>query len=287
LTRFCIDEFMIALGLSAQGRARRVLDPILRVPTARFARVAAAFEARLEHSGMVPSMRWLLAQYVESVDVCGAECVPANGPLLVASNHPGAYDGVAIIANLGRDDFKIVITDVPLTRALAVTSKHLIYVAPNSQGRMSAVRSMMRHLRAGGALLIFPSGLVDPDPDLQPGSEQALETWSPSLDLILRRVPETRLVVSIVSGVLAESCLRSPLTRLIRDAWKKRKLAEFLQISQQLVFAKEFGLNVRVSFGEPVMAAALSDGGASQSLLPAIVENARAVLAAHASVGAE
>jgi hypothetical protein len=282
LTRFVVDEFMIALGLSPQGLARRALDPLLRVPAGRFARLAGGLEDHLVTSGLVTAMSWLLSQLVESVEVRGAEHVPVEGPLLVASNHPGAYDGVAIMASLGRDDVKVVISDVPLTRALPAVAQHLIYVTPGTSGRMAAVRSMIRHLRAGGALLIFPSGLVDPDPDLQPGSEQALETWSPSLELLLHRVPEASLVVSIVSGVLARSSMHSPFTRLAREAWKKRKLAEFLQVSQQLVFSKGFDLDVRLSFGEPVTAADLGNEGASQQLLPTIVENARAVLRAHA-----
>ena len=96
---------------------------------------------------------------------------------------------------------------------------------------------------------------MDPDPDLLPGAEQAQKSWSPSLELALRRVPETQLVVSIVSGVLARSCLQNPLTRLAGEDWRRRKLAEFLQVGQQVAFSRKFGLNVRVSFGAPVTAA--------------------------------
>jgi hypothetical protein len=128
-------------------------------------------------------------------------------------------------------------------------------------------------------VLIFPSGLVDPDPDLEPGSAQTLATWSPSLDLILRQVPATRLVVAIVSGVLAKSYLRDPLTQLSRTAWEKRKLAEFLQVSQQLAYSKKLSLNLRVSFGRPITPA--NSSNPTQNSLPIIIEMARAVLATH------
>lgn len=281
LEKLVADELAVALGLSAHGWARRVLNPILRIPASRLALLAAAFEERLERYGLVASMRWLLSQYVETVEVRGAEQIPAHGPLLVAANHPGAYDALAIMANLGRDDVRIVISDVPVTRALTVASQLMIYVAPGTHGRMAATRTMLRCLRQGCALLVFPSGIVDPDPDLLPGAEKALESWSPSLDLLLRRVPETLFVASIVSGVLAPSCLRNPLTRLARVEWRRRKLAEFLQVSQQVAFSRKFGLNVRVSFGAPVTAATLTGGDTLRRLLPAITENAKALLSAH------
>jgi hypothetical protein len=281
LRQFLSDEFMIALGLPAQGWARKVLGPILDIPTGRVAQVAADFEQLLANSGLGEATRWLLSLFVDSVEVRGDEHIPSEGPVLVASNHPGAYDAVAIMANLPRDDAKLVISDVPATRALPQASQRMIYVSGEAHARMASLRSMIRELRKGAALVIFPTGLVDPDPDVQPGSEQALRDWSSSLEVVLRRVPETRLVVSITSGVLARSCLRHPLTRLVGTPSKKRKLAEFLQISQQLAFSRKFDINVRLSFGEPVTLRDLTAGMAFERLMPAIIEHAQSVLSAH------
>ena len=281
MQRFITDELMITLGQSPRGWTRPLVDLIMRVPTGRFARMAAEFDDRVAGAGLVSAARWFLSHYIDSVDVSGAHSLPAEGPLLIAANHPGAYDGVAIVANACRDDMQIVISGVPFTRALPSTARHLIYVALDGHDSLAAVRSMIRHLRAGGALLIFPSGLVDPDPDVEPGSEQVLETWSPSLDFLLRQVPETRVAATVVSGVLAKECLHHPLTRLPKPAWEKRKAAEFLQLSQQLAFARKFALRPRISFGEPVTASDLRNGDQQQSLLPALIARERAILAAH------
>ena len=279
--RFVTDEFAIALGLSPQGWARRLLDPILRVPGGRFARLATELETRVVNTGLSSAMRWLQAQYITAVDVQGAEHLPVTGPLLVAANHPGGYDGLVLLANLGRDDAKIVISDVPLTRVLPALAQHMIFVSPGSHGRMSAARATIRHLQSGGAILVFPSGIVDPDPELQPGAAEALADWSPSLDLFLRRVPETQLVVSIVSGVLSESVLNNPLTRLVHPAWQRRKLATFLQISQQLVLDRDLKVSMRLTFGQPATAATLRDADPLGDLWPAIIEHARGTLAQH------
>jgi hypothetical protein len=51
--------------------------------------------------------------------------------LLVAANHPGAADGLVIAAALRRDDLKVVISDVPFTRAVPYGRKYLIYTPSN------------------------------------------------------------------------------------------------------------------------------------------------------------
>ena len=278
LERLLVDEALIALGFPPHGWARRILGPIVKVPVGRFGRLAAEFDARVADSGIASGSHWLWSQHIASVDAQGADRIPATGPVLIASNHPGAYDVVIILSSLPRDDVKVVVSGVPFAHALTATSKYFIPVTDDTRDRMTAVRAMIRQLQAGGALLIFPSGYVDPDPALQPGAEEALEKWSPSLDLLLRSAPETRVVSIIVSGVLARECLNNPLTRLTKADWEKRKLAEFLQLSQTMAFGRRFALRPHVIFGEAIPSADLYQGGVSESALPAIISNAQSVL---------
>ena len=123
----------------------------------------------------------------------------------------------------------------------------MIFVSPDPHARMGVIRAMIRHLETGGALMTFGSGLVDPYPDLLPGAAEALETWYNSLAIVLRRDPETRLVLSIGSSVVAPNSMRSLLTRLKQDGWERRKLAEFLQIGSQLMFSKKATVTPRCS----------------------------------------
>ena len=140
---------------------------------------------------------------------------------------------------------------------------------------------MIRQVQEGGAVLIFPSGLVDPDPAFLSGAYQELGVWSPSLELVMQKVPEVKVLVTIVSGVLAPACLRNPLTRLPKEKWQQQKLAEFLQVMQQLVFARNFGLTPKVSFAPPFTAAELMANGDSSDILQAIIDQARQLLAIH------
>lgn len=277
LRQFFTDELMLAMGLPPQAWSRRVVDPLARWPTNRLAQLAVEFEYRLTKSGLAEAAHWMLFRFIETVNVCGVEHIPTEGPLLIAANHPAVYEALAIAANLERDDLQIVISGEPFTHTLPATARHTICVDSDSPGL--AIRTMTRQLQTGGAILIFPSGLVDPDPNIEPGSAQVIKTWSSSLELLLRRIPKTRLIVAIVSGVLTPSTRYNPLTRLIKAPWNKRKAALILQLIQQLAFGKNFGLNLQVTFGKPVTAAELDNS--ESNLMPEIIKYGQAVLNIH------
>ena len=283
LRRTITDEIVAAFGFSKLGWMRRLLAPVFWPPAHLFARLCARIDEIISEYGLPAGARQLLPRFVEGVRISGKDQIPQEGPLLIASNHPGAYDALAILSNLERKDVKIIVSDVPFLHSLPAASRQMIFTPAGAHSRMTAVREMIRHMQAGGAALIFPSGLVDPDPDISPFSGVNLETWSPSLDLVVRKVPETRLLVSIVSGVLAPACLRSPLTRLIDEPWRKQKLAEFLQVIQQLTLGRTFNLRPRITFGEPLTASELISRGSGEDLHLAILANARQVLDAHLS----
>src|SRR5512139_2093574 len=214
LTRFIIDEIIIALKQPPQGIVRQILGPLLKLPARRFATLMAEVDRRVAQNGIVAAGQWLLTQIVTGIDARGTDNVPRTGPVLIASNHPGAYDIVALIAATGRDDIRIIASGVPFTRSLIATSRHLIYVNPDNLGapdRMVAIRAGIRHLRDGGALLIYPSGIVDPDPDIAPGLAASIDSWSGSLDIFLRHAPQTCVVPAIVSSVLSRRYLNNPL----------------------------------------------------------------------------
>lgn len=275
------DVVIQSMGLSSSGWAGKLLAPLIWPAARRFAELFAAFDGDVTELGISEAARRLLPHFVQGCRQLGAESVPAMGPLLVASNHPGATDGIAIAASLPRDDLKIVISDVPFTRALPCARDHLIYAPRQPGDRTHTIREMIRHLQGGGAVLIFPSGHLDPDPAFLLGAAEGLAEWSRSVALVLRRVPQTRLLATIVGGVLVPGFLSHPLTRIGPKGWERQRLAEVLQIMQQLLFKVRYALTPRVTFGKPVTAAALRDWNTSGDLVPAIVDHARQVLALH------
>lgn len=230
---------------------RKILEPLVWTSVNRFARICARFDETVANAGFREAMRELLADLVRDISHQGQEHIPPDGPLLIVSNHPGAYDSLAIAASLPRDDLQVVATGYPLLRRLPNASRHLIFTDPQADPNVSVARTSIRHLLSGGALLIFPSGRVEPDPAAVPGALEALSAWSPSVELFLRRVPQTKVLVTIVSGVLSPFFLRNPLIRLWKGIRDPLVIAEVTQVITQMLFSKWVRLKPSISFGLP------------------------------------
>jgi hypothetical protein len=277
------DDLMRLLGLPKKGLPRILLNPFLWFPANTFSRLADTFDRTVEQLGLCEACQWALSKFALGADIKGEEYIPRDGPLLIAANHPGTVDGLAIASYIPRPDLKIVVTGIPFVQKLKSTAKHLIYTTFDPHERMTTIRSIIRQLEAGGALLIFPTGTVDPDPDIMPGAYEALEEWSPSLELIIRKVPQTQILLTIVSGVLNPSFLQSPFARLHKGLRERQKVAEFLQVVQQLFFPKSLSLLPRVSFAPPFTIPQLHHLGGSKQILRAVIEKAQLLLAEHTS----
>ena len=271
------DEICRALGFSPAGAARRLLGPLFRLPAGRFAGIIARADDEIRSSGLSGGARSVLADFSLRPTVWGAEYVPAEGPLLIVSNHPGAYDSLAIMASVPRKDLKVVISDVGFTRAFAAAREYYIYAPRDTAGRMKALRASIAHLASGGALLLYAHVEVEPDPETSPGASEALRDWSRSIEIILRRIPETRLQVSIASGILMPRFLNSPLVKMRRNAPQRQKLAEFLQVSWQMVSPRSVQPKIHLSFSAPVEARELPRDG----LMPAVIAMAERLLEDH------
>ncbi|MEM5774213.1 MAG: hypothetical protein AAGU05_04360, partial [Anaerolineaceae bacterium] len=113
------------------------------------------------------------------------------------------------------------------------------------------IRESISHLKNGGAMLIFPSGHMDPDPCVHTGLPANFSEWSRSIELFLRKVPDTQLVISMVSNVVGHNFFHNPLTRLRKKLLDRQKLAEFIQNMQQLVLPGSVNISPRISFHLP------------------------------------
>ena len=251
LTRVCADELLYAFGLGGllqRGVARRPLELLSRVSARRLARQVATYDRVVGESGLRAGGAWALERMARRVEVEGRENVPREGPLLIAANHPGLGDSLALFATIPRTDLRVVAAERPLLDALPNTSRYLLTVAEASPGRFGLVRAATRHLRDGGAVLTFPGGRIEPDPAVLPGAVEALERWSASVGLFARLVPGLTVVPAIVSGVLSPTALRNPLIFLRR----KREDREWLAATLQMMTPMLRNVTTRVAFGQPV-----------------------------------
>lgn len=252
LSRLILDDLFKDFNDSRQW-IRNLLEPLAWPSAYRFAKIAARFDETVARSGFREAMRQVISNFASEINQNGSEYVPEDGPLLIASNHPGTCDSLAIAASLPRDDLKIIASGFALLRRLPNASQHLIFTdhqaAPASN--FSVVRAAIRHLQSGGAVLIFPSGRVEPDPAVLPGAMEALHTWSPSIELFLRKVPQTKLQLTIVSGVLSPVFLHNPLIRLWRGLREPQAVAGVIQVITQMLFARRVRIRPTLSFSIP------------------------------------
>ena len=253
-----LTEINLADLLDSTGLARLQATPLrhlLRPAARRFARTAAEFDARVGLHGLTPGSAWLVRQMTAGLQVRGQQHVPAQGPLVVLSNHPGMTDTVALFSALAsRPDLRVMALDRPFLRALPQVARQLIFLPEDAAGLAAALRAAARHLKDGGALLTFPAGGIEPDPAAF-GTARAiasLRQWTDSYALFARLAPRTLFVPALVSGVISADAQRHPLSRLRRTPREREKMAAALQI----MFARYRRLQAQVRFGLPLAASA-------------------------------
>ncbi|MBS0430204.1 MAG: 1-acyl-sn-glycerol-3-phosphate acyltransferase [Proteobacteria bacterium] len=271
-----LTDINLADLLDSVGLERLQATPLrhlLRPAARRFARMAAEFDARVGLHGLSRGGDWLVRQMTAGLQVTGLAHVPAQGPVVILSNHPGMTDTVALFSALAsRPDLRVMALDRPFLRALPHVARQLIFLPEDAAGLATALRAGARHLKDGGALLTFPAGEIEPDPATF-GTARAIESlgrWTDSYALFARLAPRTQFVPALVSGVISADAQRHPLTRLRRTPHDREKMAAALQIT----LARYRGLQARLCFGPALTA----DAHAAPALCAGIAAQMRALI---------
>jgi 1-acyl-sn-glycerol-3-phosphate acyltransferase len=278
LTDTLLDEIVNAVGLRKTLAARQAFGLFFRRAADRLSAIGLNADRIIAAEGFPAACAWMMSHWVRGVTTRGAETMPTEGPLLVVSNHVGAYDIVVVPSQIPRPDLKIISSDIHYLKNLPHACEHLIFLSDEAHERMAAARAGIRQLKEGGSLLLFATGRIDPDPALSDEAEAHLEKWSPSIDLFLRMVPQAKVVLSITSGFLTQRWLNHPLTRLRKVDWEKRRIAEFGQVLQQLFRPGTLFVSPAISFAPPVTVAELGENPRQK-----LIEQAKRLLASHLS----
>jgi 1-acyl-sn-glycerol-3-phosphate acyltransferase len=278
LTEINIQDFLIAFGLENLHPGRDVLDALCWLPARRFASQIARYDRMVGEDGLGPASRRILSGYVRRLEVEGQENIPQSGPLLLLSNHPGLTDALSLFASIPRPDLRAVAAERPFLRVLPSITRHLLYVPDDPSQRMRVVRAVVGHLRHGGAVLTFPAGQIEPDPASMPGAVASLHNWSESVAIFTRLVPETQVVVAIVSGVFWPAALRSPLTRLRRRQPDRERMGAALQALVQTLLPFYQPVATRVAYSPAFHPAELAGSTDTTAITQAITGQARRLI---------
>jgi 1-acyl-sn-glycerol-3-phosphate acyltransferase len=152
--------------------------------------------------------RALLAVFYGRIDVVGLEHVPRSGPLVVTANHPNALvDPMLLIATLPRrltPVAKAPLFHLPLIAPLlrlagAIPVERRQDPGSDPARNESALAGLAAALGRGGAVLIFPEGVSQPEPRLQ-----ALRTGAARMLLAAEAAAPARVTLLPVGLVFDE-----------------------------------------------------------------------------------
>jgi hypothetical protein len=277
LGRLIIDEIIYAFGGKRNGWLQKLATPLLRNPARHFGYIAAEFYDQVNRLGVSQGAAATLPRFKHQVQARGIERIPKEGPLLLVSNHPGGLDSLGIVSCIPRNDLRALATDVKFLHQLDYLERYLYFVDFKSTGGMLALRDAIRHMQSNGALLLFAHGEVEPEPESFPAARDEIARWSPSIEIILRKVPKTRLQILTVSGAVQAHYLRHPLTLIRREPARRQKLAEFLQVIAAMLIPSAKTTFIHITAGAPIMTLEMDEG----RLMPGIIQRGQSQMDGH------
>ena len=160
------------------------------------------------------------------------------------------YESIGAIVTVGREDVRVVAARREFFRILPHINRHLLIIETDAGLRLEAVRHIIQSLKDGQAVIIFPSGKLEPEPALMPDATASLEQWSDSVGVFLSKVPETRLVPILISQTLSPKAWHSWLARLPKTQKRQHQAAMGWQFVKQRVSKDpDWKISMRIDAG--------------------------------------
>lgn len=252
LTRILLDDLKNSANLSRRKIINGIIDLCGYRPAGWMAELLARIDEQLNETSLHETAERAINSLSDGLIINNPDAIPNSGPLLVTANHPGFTDILAILACLKRDDVKIVAQQKGFMAILRNINRHMLTIHADSVFKLEAIREIIQALNKGMVVVIFPKGLLEPDPAIIPGAIESLEGWSDSIGIFLSKAPETRLLPILVSGVLTEKAWKSRYAKL---GWNQKRRQQFAMAAQFI--AQRFSNNLhwkrplRIDIGQP------------------------------------
>lgn len=169
--------------------------------------------------------------------------IPAEGGIVVISNHPtGALDGVMLIDALSKVRPDVKFMGNFLLNRIESLSKYFISVDPfDSKDRaknLRGIKESMRHVRQGGALVIFPAGEV--------------ATWQKGF----RRIEDRQWSDSIIRFIRSLEVPVVPVCIEAKNSTRFRLAGKINPVLRTLLLPREFvnkkGRTIPVNIGSAI-----------------------------------
>jgi len=267
LAEISAREMIEQLGFTHTPRMVRAgLVAGLSWVSGRLGRALARFDGRIGTVGIASAAEATLRELGATWEVTGPR-PPREGPLLVVSNHPGAYDALVLLAALGRQDVMILAANRSFLRALPELGRHLLLLANDGRagGQVAAVRQAFAHLKRGHAVLHFPAGRIEPDPAFVV-SDAPLLAWRAGTGALVRATARASgsIAGALVGGVHSPRAKRHWAVR-----WAERRGVTTVALLLQMVARRFHDVHATVHFTDAVFAATLLDGEGDDAAITA------------------
>ncbi len=252
-----LTTFRFKPGSLKYGLARS----LFKKPLFHLSTFLMELDAHLARTNVASMVQLAVERLSSGLSIHGDPKIPSKGPVLVVANHPGWIDSLVALAGITRPDVIFLVGSHPTLEYLPHFKEHLIFV--DQQGipnRTAAIRQVVEHLRAGKVVVIFPKGLLEPDPALIQGARQSILDWNDSVGIFLNKVPQTVLQPMLISQMVHPQAWNYWAFKLCNEKRRRQQLAIALQFVMSL--RKRTGANwkiqPKIDFGETLIAYDLS-----------------------------
>ena len=238
-----------------------LMRSLFKKPLFHLAEFLTQLDDHLARTDVASMARLAIDRLASGLSIHGESKIPSEGPVLVVANHPGWIDSFVALAGITRPDVYFLAGSHPTLENLPHFKEHLIFVDPQGiPNRATALRHVIEYLKDGKVVVIFPKGLLEPDPALIPGAKQSILDWNDSVGIFLSKVPETVLQPMLISRMVHPQAWNHWAISHFKEQRRRQQLAIVLQFALSL--RKKSGANwkiqPRVDFGAAVSAYNLS-----------------------------
>lgn len=249
---YIFTDITNTLNLRSTNLFYKSLQRLTRKPALKFAEILLRLDRSLAEGDIRKSSKMAMDYFTDGHQFIDEGRVPREGPLLVVANHAGAADSVGAFSCVSRKDSSVVAGRRPMLEVLPHISRHLIFLGTDPVGRMGDMRTIINKLKSGETVILFPRGLLEPDPALIPGALQSIKAWSQSVGVFLAKVPETRLLPLLISQTVAPKAWKSLFVTWSKTPKRRHQIAMITQFAmQRLRQGNQWKVPLRIQVGTP------------------------------------